>query len=371
MNKHIKYYNLYLILLLLLSSCNKSNIDNLGETNKDGVIVNFSADTKSIEVDSETDLIPMSRADYAQDYNDFCFAGASHIIMKKPGTEDEYLVVKKSEIACHKKGSNEEIGFPLNIRMKDYEFRIQPEVLQPGEYKSMIVINSGLNINVGDNVDSKTNIINEYLFLRPRSIYIDKYDFTVTKNGVLNNPSATELIEYKNTQRYTTPINIILETGNDKINSYTLTGTFNYDYPSYINYNGEIIYDNIQEKSPINMSVSYNILTKNPVWNFAEAGSELDNPRIYPLIYTKDKKELNVKINITQINQGYDVFYNKNISFDVNVKNGKPCNVLLNFTDKTGPIIETDTKAVNSLWEKAQTEPFIPLNYVEYNKSNL
>ena len=85
-----KYSILYFVTMLFLVSCSKSDLLNV---ENEGVTVNFKVDTQSIDVDSDIDLVPMSRGELKEDYNDFCYAMASHIIMKqKPGSED-YVVV--------------------------------------------------------------------------------------------------------------------------------------------------------------------------------------------------------------------------------------------------------------------------------------
>lgn len=372
-----KYSILYFVtILFLVSSCRKSDLRDI-ENEEEGVTVNFKIDTRSIDVDSDIDLVPMSRGELKDDYNDFCYAMASHIIMKQiPGSEN-YVVVSVSTIPCVK-NTGGLVHSPENIQLRQCRFTLNSEVLSPGHYKSLVVLNASVGIREGEIVTRTTNILSEVWFKRPRSIYIGLEEFNVDKEHYLqDNTGETQSITYNNIHRYTTPINIILLTS-DVVSSYSISGKVICKYPAYIDYEGALVYDSSITTSESVFKTSYNILTSQG-WCFSQYLETLssDYTSIYPLVYTKDyvQEPLIVSLRIEQIEKIYEpVLVTPLVIDNLQVKDGYPFNVIIDLRGKTGiPDVITDQQTVNDLWKKTQTtanEPFIPLNYVEYNKDN-
>lgn len=371
-----KYSILYFVtMLFLVSSCSKSD---LLVVENEGITVNFKVDTKSIDVDSDIDLVPMSRGEVKTDYNDFCYAMASHIIMKQkePNSED-YVVVSVSSIPCVK-NTGDLAQSPENIQLKQCRFTLDSEVLRPGHYKSFVVLNASVGIRKGEIVTKSTNILSDIWFWRPRSIYIGIKEFDVDKEGYLQDDTGeTQSITYNDIHRYTTPINIILLTS-DVVSSYSISGKVICKYPVYIDYDGALVYDSNITTSELVFKTSYNILTSKG-WCFSQYLETLssDYTSIYPLVYTKDyvDEPLTVSLKIGQIEKIYNPILADTLVIDnLQVKDGYPFNVIINLTEETEvPQVITDQQTVNDLWKETQAsadEPFIPLNYVEYNKDN-
>lgn len=341
--------------------------------------VNFSIDSESVDLDMDTELVPMARAEMLQNYKNFCLANARHVVMKRiPDSQNEYLVVDVTEIQCKDNNGNK-ASYPSNIRIEDYKFKLAQETLQPGDYRGIVILNAAAGVRKGDVVNENTNIISKDLFLRPRSIYVGYEDFTVTKNGELQEQAGqNKNITYDEIIRYTTPINIIIiaEQEGTLNSNFTMNATVKYDYPNAINCNGELIYENIgEDKAPINTSITFNILTRKTIWSFAKYNADLSptNTSIYPLVYTKDGPK-DVQVNISKISMGLEEFFYGNIEFEVTVTNGKPMNVIIQFDKNKNYNVITDQKTVNDMWNETKNvegaDPFIPLNYVEYNPDN-
>lgn len=360
---------------LMFAGCSKMT-DGEQEVNAK---VNFSIDSESVELDMDTELVPMARAEMLQNYKNFCLANARHIILKKTAdSQNEYKVVNVTEIECKDYNGNK-ASYPSNIRIEDYKFKLAQETLQPGDYRGIVILNAAAGVRKGDVVNENTNIISKDLFLRPRSIYMGYKDFTVTKNGELQEQDGkNRYIMYDDIQRYTTPVNIIMITEQEgTLNSnFTMNSTLKYDYPNAINYKGELMYENKGEnKAPINTTIAYNILTRKTIWSFSKYNATLspEYTTIYPLVYTKDGQK-EVHVNITKISMGQEEFFYGNIEFDVTVTNGKPVNVIIKFDKNMKYDVITDQKTVNDMWNETKNvegaDPFIPLNYVEYNPDN-
>lgn len=360
---------------LMSAGCSKMT-DGEQEVNAN---VNFSIDSESVDLDMDTELVPMARAEILENYKNFCLANARHVVMKRiPGSQNEYLVVDVTEIQCNDNNGNKP-SYPSNIRIEDYKFKVTPEILQPGDYRGVVILNAAAGVRKGDVVNENTNIISNDLFLRPRSIYVGYEDFTVTKNGELQEQAGqNKNITYDEITRYTTPINIIMITEQEgTLNSnFTMNATVKYDYPNAINCNGELIYENKgEDKAPINASIAFNILTRKTIWSFAKYNATLSDEytTIYPLIYTKDGAK-DVQVNISKISMGFEEFFYGNIDFEVTVTNGKPMNVIIQFDKNKNYNVITEQKTVNDMWNETKNvegaDPFIPLNYVEYNPDN-
>lgn len=371
MIKRLYLYYSVLILTLSSSSCNRDvAISNIVEQ-EENVEVSFFVDSKAIDVDVETDMVPMART-ATTDYNDFCFASGKHIIMKKSSdTPDSYYVVSITDIACvNKSTGNQPRPLPVNIKLNEYDLKISPVVLQPGEYRSMVVLNSFLEFNaLGTLVDINSQILKNDYFARPRSIYIDTIDFSVTKEGVLtdgvNSPNS---LSYDEIERYTTPINIILE-GISTDYLCTLSGTFEYNVPQYMNYNGELIY-NSSEKSSKDFSVVYDIFVNQLEWRFSKYNREpIEDAKIYPLIYTSNDNPTEVNLTIKKIYNVEGDFFSGEIKIPgIKIEHGKPFNILLDFSEGNNPQVITDQDEINQKWEQANAnDDNIPLNYVGYN----
>lgn len=363
------YYSV--LILTLCSSCNRDvAISNIVEQ-EENVEVSFFVDSKAIDVDVETDMVPMARTT-TTNYNDFCYASGKHIIMKKnpDSPPDSYYVVSITDIACVNKLTGDQPGLlPVNIKLNEYDLKISPVVLQPGEYRSMVVLNSFLEFNAfGTLVDINSQILKNDYFARPRSIYIDTIDFSVTKEGVLtdgvNSPNS---LYYDEIERYTTPINIILE---GIITNYplTLSGTLKYNMPQYMNYNGELIY-NSSEKSSKDFSVVYDIFVNELEWRFSKYNRELtDYVNIYPLIYTSNDNPTEVNLTIKEIYNVESNIFSGTIDINIPIQHGKPFNILLDFSNNQSPNVIRDQNEINQLWIEANAnDDYIPLNYVEYN----
>lgn len=360
---------------LMFAGCSKMT-DGEQEVNAK---VNFSIDSESVDLDMDTELVPMARAEILENYKNFCLANARHVVMKRiPDSQNEYLVVDVTEIQCKDNNGNK-ASYPSNIRIEDYKFKLAQETLQPGDYRGIVILNAAAGVRKGDVVNENTNIISKDLFLRPRSIYVGYKDFTVTKNGELQEQAGqNKNITYDEIIRYTTPINIIIiaEQEGTLNSNFTMNATVKYDYPNAINCNGELIYENIgEDKAPINTTIAYNILTRKTIWSFAKYNATL-NPTmtsIYPLVYTKDRPK-DVQVNISKISMGMEEFFYGNIEFEVTVTNGKPMNVIIQFDKNKNYNVITEQKTVNDMWNETKNvegaDPFIPLNYVEYNPDN-
>lgn len=377
-----RLYLYYSVLILTFSSsCNRDvAISNIVEQ-EENVEVSFFVDSKAIDVDVETDMVPMARTTVTDNHNDFCYAGGNHIIMKKiPDSSDSYYVVSVTDIACVRRSDGDKPMLPANIRLDDYDLKITPVVLQPGEYKSMVVLNAFLGINgpmngntYGSFVEEDTNIIGN-LFNRPRSIYVGTIEkFTVTKGGVLTDEAGnSQSLTYENIERYTTPINIILSNYDSDFRDCTLYGEFEYDFPEYLNYNGKLINNNTVHTIE-DFKVSYDITAVNKKWRFAgyDAKLEPDYTTIYPLIYTINNKESITTVNLTinQIYYGVTKIYDGEIKIsDIGIEHGKPFNILLDFSAGNNPQVITDQDEINQQWKETnENDDYIPLNYVEYN----
>lgn len=367
-----RLYLYYSVLILTFSSsCNRDvAISNIVEQ-EENVEVSFFVDSKAIDVDVETDMVPMART-ATTNYNDFCYASGKHIIMKKSSDiPDSYYVVSITDIACVNKLTGNQPGIlPVNIKLNEYDLKISPVVLQPGEYRSMVVLNSFLEFNdFGTLVDINSQILRNDYFARPRSIYIDTIDFSVTKEGVLTDGvKSLNSLYYDEIERYTTPINIILK---GIITNYplTLSGTFEYNMPQYMNYNGELIY-NLSEKSSKDFSVIYDLLVNDLQWRFSKYNRDLTNEvTIYPLIYTINDNPTEVNLTIKKIFTSVDgnVFFNGLIDIPgIEIQHGKPFNILLDFSDKQNPEVIIEQDIINQQWKEANDDN-IPLNYVGYN----
>lgn len=380
MIKRLYLYYSVLILTFSSSSCNRDvAISNIVEQ-EENVEVSFFVDSKAIDVDVETDMVPMART-VTTNYNDFCYALGYHIIMKKsPDNLGSYYVVSVTDIACVRRSDGDKPMLPANIRLDDYDLKITPVVLQPGEYKSMVVLNAFLGINgpmngntYGSFVEEDTNIIGN-LFNRPRSIYVGTIEkFTVTKGGVLTDETGnSQSLTYENIERYTTPINIILSNYDSDFRDCTLYGEFEYDFPEYLNYNGKLVNNNTVHTIE-DFKVSYDITAGNKEWRFAgyDAKLEPDYTTIYPLIYTINNKESITTVNLTinQIYYGVTKIYDGEIKIsDIGIEHGKPFNILLDFSAGNNPQVITDQDEINQQWKETNAnDDYIPLNYVEYN----
>lgn len=381
-----RLYLYYSVLILTLSSsCNRDvAISNIVEQ-EENVEVSFFVDSKAIDVDVETDMVPMARTT-TTNYNDFCYALGYHIIMKKsPDNLGSYYVVSVTDIACVNKSTQVQLGsLPKNIKLDEHYLKISPVVLQPGEYKSMVVLNALIGIDgpmngntYGSIVEENTNIIGN-LFNRPRSIYVGTIEkFTVDKGKVLTDEAGnSQSLTYENIERYTTPINIILSNYDSDYRDCTLYGGLEYDFPEYLNYNGKLVNNNAVSETE-DFKVSYDITAGNKEWRFAgyDATLEPDFTTIYPLIYTINNKESKTTVNLTinQIYYGIKEIYNSKINGvinipDIEIEHGKPFNILLDLSTVSSPQVITDQNVINQLWIEANAnDDYIPLNYVEYN----
>lgn len=362
----------------LLSACSESVPASLLPSEEEELLVDFTVNTQSINADIETEVVPMVRN--VQDYNDFYYSSSAFVVFKKTDKmrdgKDVYSVVGNYNLSAYNSGNA--LFNPSNVKTSDLVLNINSLVLQPGEYKTIVIVNGEISHDLSPlkEFTEDDNILTSDFYNSPNSLFVGTNHFTVTKNKTL--ADADGLIDRVDHQlvRYTTPVNIILRTPKLISEYRNIRVSVDYAYPIGMNFNGDLIYGD-SSKGAYNYDIisDFSVMVgEGSYWNFASflrGGS-------FPVFYTKGGVvDANIEVNEIRSNTT-SFFEGKYVLENLRIEDGKPLNVLLDLketyaiTPEGSLIIKWDIVDANweaselqSLWKNAGI--MIPLNYVEYN----
>lgn len=362
----------------LLSACSESVPASLLPSEEEELLVDFTVNTQSINADIETEVVPMVRN--VQDYNDFYYSSSVFIVFKKTDKmrdgKDVYSVVGNYNLSAYNSGNA--LFNPSNVKTSDLVLNINSLVLQPGEYKTIVIVNGEISHDLSPlkEITEDDNILTSDFYNSPNSLFVGTNHFTVTKNKTLED--ADGLIDRVDHQlvRYTTPVNIILRSSKLISEYRNIRVSVDYAYPIGMNFNGDLIYgDSSKEAYNYDIISDFSVMVgEGSYWNFASflrGGS-------FPVFYTKGGVvEANIEVNEIRSNT-FSFFEGKYALENLRIEDGKPLNILLDLketyeiTPEGSLIIKWDIVDANweaselqSLWKNAGI--MIPLNYVEYN----
>lgn len=362
----------------LLSACSESVPASLLPSEEEELLVDFTVNTQSINADIETEVVPMVRN--VQDYNDFYYSSSVFVVFKKTDKmrdgKDVYSVVGNYNLSAYNSGNA--LFNPSNVKTSDLVLNINSLVLQPGEYKTIVIVNGEISHDLSPlkEFTEDDNILTSDFYNSPNSLFVGTNHFTVTKNKTLADVDG--LIDRVDHQlvRYTTPVNIILRSPNLISEYRNIRVSVDYAYPIGMNFNGDLIYgDSSKEAYNYDIISDFSVMVgEGSYWNFASflrGGS-------FPVFYTKGGVvEANIEVNEIRSNTT-SFFEGKYALENLRIEDGKPLNVLLDLnetyaiTPEGSLIVKWDIVDANweaselqSLWKNAGI--MIPLNYVEYN----